>query len=109
MKKEPEQAQSAEEVDQSATRHVDHSKELPRLNRITGQFEGVKKMIEAGRYTPDILTQLRAVRAAILALEANLLETHLRACVLDAFQSTSAATKAEQISEIKEFYRRYDN
>ena len=91
------------------SKQVDHSKELPRLNRIKGQFEGVAKMIEAGRYTPDILTQLRAVRAAILALEANLLETHLRACVLDAFQSTDVNAKAEQISEIKEFYRRYDN
>lgn len=98
-----------EDLDPSASRHVDHSKEMPRLNRIVGQMEGVKKMIEACRYTPDILTQLRAIRAATLALEANLLETHLRACVLDAFQSTSATSKAEQINEIKEFYRRYDN
>ncbi len=87
---------------------LDHAKEIPRLNRIVGQVEGVKRMIDAERYCPDILTQLRAVRAAIRAVEANLLETHLRACVMDAFQSADANEKKEKIAELKEIYRRFE-
>jgi CsoR family transcriptional regulator, copper-sensing transcriptional repressor len=88
--------------------HPDHGKELPRLNRIGGQIEGVKKMIDEKRYCPDILTQLRAVRAAIRGLEANLLEAHLRACVMDAFQSGDQTDKREKIAELKDIYRRFE-
>ena len=42
-----------------------HLENIPRLNRIAGQIEGIKKMIEDGRYCPDILSQLRAVRSAV--------------------------------------------
>jgi DNA-binding FrmR family transcriptional regulator len=87
---------------------LDHAQEIPRLNRIVGQVEGVKRMIDAQRYCPDILTQLRAVRAAIRAVEANLLENHLRACVVEAFQSADTKEKKEKIAELKEIYRRYE-
>ena len=64
--------------------HPCHQSEIGKLNRISGQVEGIKKMIEDGRYCPDILTQLRAARAAIRTVEANILETHLQHCVTDA-------------------------
>ena len=37
---------------------------LNRLRRIEGQVRGVSKLIEDYRYCIDVLTQLRAVRAA---------------------------------------------
>ena len=83
-------------------------KSLARINRIAGQVEGVKKMMEAQRYCPDILTQMRAIRAAMRALEANLLEAHLRRCVLDAFQSKEPEEKIQKIGEMTELYRRFD-
>ena len=42
-----------------------HLENIPRLNRIAGQIEGIKKMIEDGRYCPDILSQLRACSACL--------------------------------------------
>jgi len=89
-------------------KHPHHASELPRLNRIAGQIEGVKKMIDEGRYCPDILTQMRAIRAAIRSVEANLLEAHLRACVTTAFQAGTTEEKHEKISELKEIYKRYE-
>ena len=71
----------------NSNKHPDHSKEISRLNRISGQIEGVKKMIEERRYCPDILTQLRAVSSATKSLEASVLEAHLGSCVADAFKS----------------------
>ena len=41
-------------------KHPSHLENIPRLNRIAGQIEGIKKMIEEGRYCPEIISQLRA-------------------------------------------------
>lgn len=87
---------------------TDHSKELPRLNRISGQVEGVKKMIEKHMYCPDILTQLRAVRSAVNSVEASILEAHLDSCVTDAFKSGNRGQAAKKMNELKELYRRFN-
>ncbi len=85
--------------------HPCHNAELPKLNRIAGQIEGVKRMIEEERHCPDILTQLRAVRAAIRTVEAHVLETHLHHCVVEAMTTDNAQ---EKIDEIKDLFKRYD-
>lgn len=86
--------------------HPDHSAELARLNRIAGQVEGLKKMIEDQRYCPDILTQLRATRSALHAIEANILERHMDGCVRDAV-SMSPEEAEKKLAELKEIYRRF--
>jgi DNA-binding FrmR family transcriptional regulator len=88
--------------------YPDHSVELKRLSRIQGQIEGVRKMIEERRYCPEILTQLRAVRAALAALEANVLESHLQSCVTDAFASGNEKEREQKIRELKEIFRRFE-
>lgn len=89
------------------TEHPDHTDQLSRLNRIGGQVEGIKKMIEERRYCPDILIQMRAVRSALQAIEGNLLERHLDSCVNDAFATGSKSEKDKKIAELKELYRRF--
>lgn len=88
--------------------HPNHNKEISRLNRVSGQIEGIKRMINEREYCPDILTQLRAVRAAVNSLEANILETHLDSCVTSAFNANNEKEKAKKISELKELYRRFN-
>ena len=85
-----------------------HDKEIGKLNRVAGQVEGVKKMITAGRYCPDILTQLRAIRAAIKTIEANILETHLNHCVSESMASGNAKDARKKIEELKELFKRFD-
>lgn len=87
--------------------NADHTAELPRLNRIAGQLEGVKKMIEERRYCPDILTQMRAVRSALRSVEANILERHLQHCVAAAFDSEEERRK--KIAELKELFNRFES
>lgn len=84
---------------------ADHSKELIRINRILGQIEGVKKMIESNRYCPDILIQLKAVRSAIRAVENNIFQTHLYSCVVESFNSE--ADKNKKIDEIKDLFDKF--
>lgn len=88
--------------------HPCHKDELKKLNRIGGQVEGIKKMIDDGRYCPDILTQLRAVRSAIHTVEANILESHLQHCVSDAMTSGNEQDAAQKIAELKDLFKRFD-
>ncbi len=54
---------------------------IHRLNRIEGQIRGIRGMVEAGAYCPDILVQAAAVNAAINAFNKELLASHIRTCV----------------------------
>jgi DNA-binding FrmR family transcriptional regulator len=85
-----------------------HHHEIKKLNRVAGQIEGIRKMIDEGRYCPDIITQLRAARAAIRNLEASILETHLHHCVSDAMLSGNRKKAAEKIEELKDMFKRFD-
>ena len=55
---------------------------ITRLNRIEGQIRGIRGMVEAGAYCPDILVQAAAVNAAINAFNKELLASHIRTCVV---------------------------
>lgn len=90
------------------SKHPCHSAETTNLNRISGQVEGIKRMINDGRYCPDILTQLRAVRAAVKGVELNVLEKHLQHCVSDAMKSGSDIAADEKIAELKDILKRFD-
>ena len=54
---------------------------IHRLNRIEGQIRGIRGMVEAEAYCPDILVQAAAVNAAINAFNKELLASHIRTCV----------------------------
>ena len=86
--------------------HPDHSKQLHRINRLIGQLEGVKRMIEERRYCPDILAQTRAVSSAVRSLEANILQGHLKNCVQSAFLSKKDYAD-EKIEELIDIFKKY--
>lgn len=90
------------------SKHPHHGTQIGKLNRIAGQVEGIKKMIDEERYCPDILTQLRAVRCAIRSVEANILEAHLQACVTNAMLEGDESEKRARIAELKDLFKRYD-
>ncbi len=87
--------------------HLSHMENMPRLNRISGQIEGIKKMIEEGRYCTDIISQLRAVRAAVKAVESNILQKHLQNCVAQSFASTE--DKDKKIAELKMLFDKFND
>ena len=55
---------------------------IRRLNIIEGQVKGIKQMIEDDRYCDDVLIQIAAISKAIKSLGNNVLENHLRTCVV---------------------------
>ncbi len=79
---------------------------LNRLNRVEGQVRGVARMIEQDRYCIDVLTQLRAVRAALGKVEAELLKAHLDHCIENAIVSGDAAQQRAKAAELIELLGR---
>ena len=56
------------------SKHPNYEKHLPRINKVVGQLNGIKKMIEDKRYCPEIITQLKAVSSACQSLEIIMLQ-----------------------------------
>ena len=62
---------------------AEYKKLINRLNRISGQISGIKKMVENSAYCTDILIQVAAVNAALNSFNKELLGEHIRTCVAD--------------------------
>lgn len=60
----------------------EYKKLIHRLNRIEGQIRGIRGMVEKSAYCPEILVQSAAVTAAMNAFNRELLENHIRHCVV---------------------------
>jgi len=71
-----------------------------RLSRIEGQVRGISKMVADGRYCIDVLTQLRAVRAALAKVETTMLKDHLGHCIEGAITSGDVADQRAKAAEL---------
>ncbi|MGH7022329.1 MAG: metal-sensitive transcriptional regulator [Caulobacteraceae bacterium] len=73
---------------------------LNRLKRVEGQVRGVARMVEEDRYCIDVLTQLRAARAALAQVESEILKDHLDLCIESAIVSGDQAEQRKKASEL---------
>ena len=81
---------------------------LKRLKRIEGQVGGLTRMVEAGRYCIDIVTQISAVRAALRRAEDEILRDHVSHCVQHAITSGDKQDQRKKIAEIMDVLSRSD-
>ena len=70
------------------TRKAHHSYEtkenlVSRLKKIEGQVRGVAGMIEKDLYCDDILNQFSSIQAALNGVRKQLLEAHIKSCVVE--------------------------
>ena len=71
-----------------------------RLKRIEGQVRGIARMVEADRYCIDILTQVRAVRAALRSVEDEVLKDHVEHCVERAIAGGDGDEQRRKVQEL---------
>lgn len=76
---------------------------INRLNRINGQINGVKKMIEGDSYCNDVLIQLSAIENSIKSLSNQMLENHLYTCISRDLKDGKLEALDEVISIFKRF------
>jgi DNA-binding FrmR family transcriptional regulator len=87
--------------------HAQHTSQLLRLRRIEGQVKGLVRMVEEKRYCVDILTQLRAARAALKRVEEGVLREHVEHCVTQAIRGGDEAEQRTKVDELLQVLGRY--
>ena len=76
-------AEECREGTRKKVRSNEQKKQLiTRLRRAEGQIRGIEKMIEEDAYCPDIFIQVSAVSNALNSFNRELLECHVRGCVV---------------------------
>lgn len=72
-----------------------------RLSRITGQLNGIGRMLDENRYCGEILTQVAAVESALQAFGYAILKEHMETCVVEEIQKGNAEVVDEAVELIK--------
>jgi len=91
----------------TSVKHAEHTKQLTALRRIEGQLRGVIRMVEDKRYCVDILTQIRAVQAALRRVESRILREHIEHCVVAAIRHGRQRDQREKIDELLDVVTRF--
>jgi DNA-binding FrmR family transcriptional regulator len=73
---------------------------LNRLNRALGQVQGIARMIEQDRYCIDVVTQIQAVRAALIRVEAEMMRDHISHCVKSAMEGDDRDDQQRKLDEL---------
>lgn len=74
-----------------------------RLSRISGQINGIRKMINDDVYCNDILVQLASAEKALKNLSNIILEDHLYSCITNDLEEGNLDSLDEVISLFKRF------
>jgi DNA-binding FrmR family transcriptional regulator len=89
--------------------HARHTGQLERLRRIEGQVGGLVRMVEEERYCVDILTQIRAARAALRRVEESVLREHVEHCVAHAIRSGDPVEQKAKVDELVDVVGRFSD
>ncbi|MCY0898827.1 MAG: metal-sensitive transcriptional regulator [Firmicutes bacterium] len=85
----------------SAYRYEEDKENLmARLKRIEGQVKGIMRMVEDGRYCPDILQQVAATSGALDEVALILLRSHVTGCVKDAIEQHQGDQPIEDLMQV---------
>lgn len=84
----------------SCDRQTRRAGSAKRLSRIEGQVRGIQKMIHEDRYCVDILTQVKAVQAAMKKVEGELLKDHVDHCLAAAIASDDIDDRQVKVAEL---------
>jgi len=86
----------------STPRDADEQKKLTsRINRIIGQLNGIRNMIDDNRYCGDILIQIGAAESALQGLGYLILQEHMETCVVEQVQKGNTKIMTEVVELMK--------
>ena len=72
-----------------------------RCNRVIGQLNGMKKMLDENRYCGDILIQLAAVESALQNFGYIILKDNMETCVVEGVNNGDLAVVDEAVELMK--------
>ena len=72
-----------------------------RLNRISGQLNGIQRMVNENRYCGDVIMQLGAAERAVQSLGYMILSEHFKTCVAENVATGNTAILDEAIELVR--------
>lgn len=72
-----------------------------RMNRISGQVNGINKMLDENRYCGDILIQIAAIESALKEVGYIILKDHMMSCVSEDIKNNDFSSLEEAIEITK--------
>jgi DNA-binding FrmR family transcriptional regulator len=82
---------------------------VARLRRISGQVEGVARMIESDRYCVDVLLQIAAAQAGLGGVGSLVMRSHVDTCVNEAMTRGTPGQRRKKIDELMAVFSRYSS
>ncbi|MEQ0487434.1 metal-sensing transcriptional repressor [Anaerococcus murdochii] len=80
---------------------ADKNKTIRKLKTVSGQIDGLIKMIEDDRYCIDISNQVMASISILKNINKDVLRGHLEHCVYDSLKQENEEDIKEKIEEIE--------
>lgn len=77
-----------------------------KLKIISGQIEGLLKMIDEEQYCVDILSQSLSIQRALQKIDKQILEEHIQGCVVDQMKSGEENKATDELVRIYSLYRK---
>lgn len=74
-----------------------------RINKIIGQMNGIKKMVDDDRYCDDILIQLAAIDKSVKSLANVILDNHMHSCLIENIKDGNY----DVVDEIVDLFKRF--
>lgn len=74
-----------------------------RINRVTGQLNGIRTMIDEDRYCGDVLIQLAAVESAVKSISREVMRDHLETCVTERIRQGDD----EVVDEVMQLFKKF--
>lgn len=84
---------------------VDHSDEIKRLNRVMGQVEGVRKMLDEQRDLGDVLVQCKAIHSALKSIETRILRSHLEVELDEIAKQDKRKSREQKLAALEELFK----
>ena len=91
--------------DKKSDNTVNFGDEVKRLNRINGQIDGIRKMLENGRKLEDVLIQCKAIHSALRSIESRVVKAHLEAALDEVVKLDKKKSRAEKVAELEELFK----
>ncbi|MHB8171547.1 MAG: metal-sensitive transcriptional regulator [Thermincolia bacterium] len=73
---------------------------LKRLRKIEGQVKGIQRMVEEEKGCLEVLTQLAAVKAAVIAVGTNIVENNTTRCLEAAHNNGQSQKYIEDLVQV---------
>src|SRR5689334_8836750 len=86
--------------------HISHKDEIKKLNRVIGQIEGIRSMLQDQRKLEDVLIQCKAIHSALKSVESRLIKAHLEVALDDIVKMEKKKNRAERVAELEDLFRR---